>query len=121
MPPPSVEELLPWLCRYVGDWVIIHADSAWAYPSLLEKIFTYRRRVYSNGHVSAAATYTQSPKSVACVFDRGHAGGRGSAARPQLPCHSERANCDSFGHAREPHVGIDCLAVPVGRPAPGAR
>ena len=37
-PPPDVEELLPWLHTHLGDWVIIHCDSARAYPALLEAL-----------------------------------------------------------------------------------
>ena len=45
-PPPSVEEILPFLQRHVGDWCILHTDRARAYPGLLETILADRKNVY---------------------------------------------------------------------------
>ena len=44
--PPSAAELLPWLKKHVGDWVVIHCDGARAYASLLEEILRDRAHVY---------------------------------------------------------------------------
>ena len=38
LPPPSVAELRPWIEKHVGDWVVLHADGARAYPLLVEEI-----------------------------------------------------------------------------------
>ena len=45
-PPPSVDEILPFLQRHVGDWVVLHTDKARAYPSLLDQILLDRRNVF---------------------------------------------------------------------------
>ena len=45
-PPPEISELLPFLQQHIGDWVILHTDSARAYTSLLEGLLNSRKHVY---------------------------------------------------------------------------
>ena len=37
-PQPTIDELGPWITRHVGDWCVVHADGAQAYPAIIAEI-----------------------------------------------------------------------------------
>lgn len=57
-PPPSMEELFPWLQHHIGDWVVIHTDKAGAYPALLEGLLRTRCHVKMDSVNHAAKQWT---------------------------------------------------------------
>ena len=46
VPPPSVDEILPFLQTHIGDWCVIHCDGARAYAALLEDLLATRDQVF---------------------------------------------------------------------------
>ena len=44
--PPSEEELGPWIARRLGQWCVVHADGAQAYPAIIAEILKATNNVY---------------------------------------------------------------------------
>ena len=57
-PPPSMEDLFPWLQHHIGDWVVIHTDKAGVYPALLEGLLRTRCHVKMDSANHAAKQWT---------------------------------------------------------------
>jgi hypothetical protein len=45
-PPPTAEELGPWIVKHVGDWVVLHVDGAQAYPAIMAEVLKNAENVY---------------------------------------------------------------------------